>query len=107
MNKTVLGVLIAWANQTNSKGLVFTSPVTKRRFVSIKKAWQQLCNEAKVSDFKFHNCRHHFASRLVMSGIDLNTVRELLGHSELAMTLRYSHLAPQHKLQAVECLNTA
>jgi len=107
LNKTSLGMLIAWANQTSSEGLVFKSPVTKRRFTTIKKAWKELCKEAKIADFRLHDCRHHFASKLVMSGIDLNTVRELLGHSELAMTLRYSHLAPQHKLQAVECLDIA
>ena len=42
-----------------------------------------------------------------MGGVDLNTIRELLGHSDYAMTLRYAHLAPDFKLKAVEVLDQA
>lgn len=41
-----------------------------------------------------------------MSGIDLNTVRELAGHKSMAMTLRYSHLSPDHKQKAVDVLSS-
>jgi len=49
--------------------------------------------------------RHTFASQLVMAGIDLATVRELLVHKTLTMTLRYSNLAPSHKVNAVNLLD--
>jgi len=51
-----------------------------------------------------HDTRHTFSSYLAMSGVDLNTIRELLGHKSMAMTLRYSHLLRNHKQQAIDTL---
>ena len=61
--------------------------------------------DAKITGFSWHCLRHTFASRLVMAGVDLRTVQELLGHKAIAMTVRYSHLAPKHTLAAVERLD--
>lgn len=105
LNDEALGALIAWRNQTDSNDLVFPNPNTGKRFDNIKKSWEHLRTAAKIKDFRFHDLRHHFASKLVMAGVDLNTVRELLGHSELSMTLRYAHLAPEHKAAAVALIN--
>ena len=61
--------------------------------------------KAGISDFRFHDLRHTFASNLLMEGVDIMTVRELLGHKTLEMALRYSHLAPAHKTRAVNILD--
>ncbi|MHC4278100.1 MAG: tyrosine-type recombinase/integrase [Planctomycetota bacterium] len=75
-----------------------------RTFKDVKKSFATACRKAGIIDFKFHDLRHCFASHLVMAGVDIRTVQELLGHKTLRMTIRYSHLAPSHKVRAVEKL---
>lgn len=101
LNSTALSVLKKWRQQSSGEGLVFPGK-EGQSMTNVKKSWGKLLEDAGITDFRWHDLRHHFASRLVMSGVDLNTVRELLGHSDLKMTLRYAHLAPEHKAEAVE-----
>ena len=91
------------ADSTTLDGYVFPGRVDSNdgRLDDVKKAWVPIVKAAKLDAFRFHDLRHTFASKLVMAGVDLNTVRELLGHSDLKMTLRYAHLAPEHKAAAV------
>ena len=69
-----------------------------------KSAWVKLLQDAGIKNFRWHDMRHDFASQLIMRGVDLNTVRELMGHADMKMTLRYAHLAPQVKRAAVAFL---
>lgn len=71
----------------------------------IEQHWQQAVKCAELGDFHFHDLRHTFASRLVQNGVDLAVLRELLGHRDFKMTLRYSHLAPSHMKDAVAVLD--
>ncbi len=71
----------------------------------INRSFSAALQRAGICDFRFHDCRHTTASHLVMAGIDLTTVKELLGHKDITATLRYSHLAPGHKRKAVQVLD--
>ncbi len=90
-----------YKKSTLKDGLVFPSK-DNLPFNNVKRSWTSLLKKASIIQFRWHDLRHHFASKLVMVGIDLNTVRELLGHSDIKMTLRYAHLAPEHKINAVK-----
>lgn len=105
MNEECREVLSSWAVQSGHKdGLVFPSRFGGT-FNNVKKSWQGVLKSAGIVSFRWHDMRHHFASRLVMLGVDLNTVRALLGHSDLKMTLRYAHLAPSVMASAVARLD--
>lgn len=97
LNTEAMGVLKQWKRQHSGTGRLFTVR-------DIKKAWAGLMESAGIENFRFHDLRHDFASKLVMAGVDLNTVRELLGHSDIKTTLIYAHLAPEHRAAAVEKL---
>jgi integrase len=98
LNGEALAVLKKWKEQALENERVM--PVE----TSFRKAWIALLRRARITKFRWHDLRHHFASRLVQAGVPLNTVRELLGHASMAMTLRYAHLAPAQKREAVEKL---
>jgi integrase len=74
-------------------------------YKSVKRSFNTACKRAGIHDFRMHDCRHTYASQMVMNGVDLTTVKELLGHKSLTMTLRYAHLAPGHKMKALNTLD--
>jgi integrase len=108
LNATAVEALKIWHAAVPNDGSAFVFPGDEGEpLVDVKRAWSQLVKAAKVANFRFHDCRHTFASKLVMAGVDLNTVRELLGHADIKMVLRYAHLAPEHTAAAVAKLVTA
>ena len=71
-----------------------------------KKIVSAALGAAKIEDFRFHDLRHTFASRLAMEGVDLLTIKELGGWKSLLMVQRYAHLSPSHRRTAIERLVT-
>ncbi|MCP4476171.1 MAG: tyrosine-type recombinase/integrase [Gammaproteobacteria bacterium] len=86
---------IEWDCRTSD----LTMPIT-----TVKRAWKNLLTDAGIENFTWHDQRHDFASQHVMSGTDVYTVMELLGHSDPKMTKRYAHLATEHKVAAAKQL---
>lgn len=106
-NSVVIDTLKKWKKQTDTPfptELVFPNPATGKKFDNLKKTWQAVLKKANIENYRWHDMRHDFASRLVIKGVDLNTVRELLGHSDMKMTQRYAHLSPERKKTAVNML---
>lgn len=103
MNTEVFTVLEEWKKQSGASPYVFANR-KGGRFEDVKSAWLKLLKRAQVIGFRWHDMRHDFASKLVMAGVPLNTVRDLLGHGDIKTTLCYAHLAPGTKAAAVELI---
>ena len=91
--------------------LIFTTPAGKQRR-EVSRVFERVVADLKFNDgvddrrdrVVFHTCRHSYASWLVQAGESLYVVKERLGHSTLAMTERYSHLAPGNAKKTVSTL---
>jgi integrase len=101
MDETVKAVL----RGMDRRGDYIFSNEEGKALVRAQKSFEGALKKSGIEDFRFHDLRHTFASNLVMAGEDLNTVRELLGHKDLTMTLRYAHLSPNHKTKAISVLD--
>ena len=70
-------------------------------------SWNSIRRQAGIEDVRIHDLRHNFASHAVMNGIPVPVVSRLLGHSNVRMTLRYSHLVEKDIEAAAERVGTA
>lgn len=103
LNDAALAALRLAESYKNGSPYIFLSSGGARLY-SPRFWFDAAVKKAKVKNFTWHCLRHTFASRLVMAGVDLRTVQELMGHKTIQMTVRYAHLAPQHRLAAVQRL---
>jgi len=83
---------------------VFVNPKSGKPFVEIGKAFRAACRRAGIKGLRFHDLRHTFASRLIEKGVDIVTVRDLLGHSSVKLTERYTHSRNESRRRAIELL---
>ncbi len=81
----------------NGEGLVFCH-LNGQPVKHFSKAFNEACKIAGIENFHFHDLRHCFGSNLLLSGATLKDVKEMIGHSDIKMTDRYSHLSIEHKL---------
>lgn len=92
INQTVFEFLKVKSKVQSISGYVFSSEsATKIDARNLLRAYYSARKQAKLEDVRFHDLRHTFATRLVQSGVDLYTVKELLGHKTITMTMRYAH----------------
>jgi integrase len=71
----------------------------------IKTAFTGAVRDAGLEDFRFHDLRHTFATRLNESGVDPYTIRDLLGHSTTTMTGDYTHTSPERRREAINAMS--
>ncbi len=74
-------------------------------YTDIKKSFKTAVAKAGIQDFRFHDLRHSFASKLASRGASLKALQELLGHKNIKMTMRYAHLADNVKKDVVRLLD--
>jgi integrase len=99
MNASVFAAFEARKAQVphaKSKDLVFDTPS--------RPWWDDVRKQAGVTDYRWHDNRHTFCSRLAMRKVNLVTIKELAGHKTLAITARYAHLDDDAKREAVDLL---
>jgi integrase len=99
---SAIGELAPRPEQYVFRNIDGSGPLT---YAMIRKPLWRACKHAGLRRIGWHVLRHTFASHLAMLGVPLKTIQELLGHSDIRMTMRYAHLSPVAKVEAVAKLD--
>lgn len=91
------------AGNCPSSPWVFCNP-RGERLQSVRKGFVAACRQAGIEDFHIHDLRHTCAAWLVQAGVSIREVAELLRHTDIRVTMRYAHLAPENVRAAVKAL---
>ncbi len=103
MNSRLKAVLKAAAHDRSE--LVFCTPQGGLLDpANVKRPFFAALKRAGLPRIRIHDLRHSFASQLAIAGVPIKVIQELLGHQSMTMTLRYAHLLPETRRDAVEVL---
>jgi integrase len=82
---------------------LFPSRSNPDKPMTISRSHLTVCRKIGL-EFRLYDLRHTFGSRAAMAGVDLPTLKELMGHSSITLTMRYVHQTPAHKVEAIQKL---
>ncbi|MBZ5515124.1 MAG: site-specific integrase [Acidobacteriia bacterium] len=106
LNSDAMAALAKLKGRGDNSGLVCPGGMGKDGYWATYDWFDEAVAAGGVNDFTWHDLRHTFASRLRMKGVELPTIKDLLGHTTINMVLRYAHLAPGYLRKAVEAIAT-
>lgn len=95
----------ALKDATNITEYVFLNSETNKPYTDIKHSFSSVLNKANIENFRFHDLRHTVATRMVKGGADIVVVKEILGHSKIETTMRYTHTDSERKTKAINILD--
>ncbi len=106
LNETLMSLFVQLSKVRHiNSPYVFCKP-DGSRYCFIQDEFRKTVKKVGITNFKFHDLRHCFASALVQKGVDLYQVQRLLGHKSNAMTQRYAHLSPENLREAINRLDS-
>ena len=103
MEPIVRTALLELREKAGDAEYVFVNPDTGTRYTDVKKSFSAACRTAGITDFRFHDLRHTFGTRLADAGVDVVKIKELMGHASIVTTMRYIHATDQGKRGRSKC----
>ncbi len=108
LNKAPFDILVrrSKVKLINSKLVFFNNANKVIDINKLGKSFRRALKEAEIENFRFHDLRHTFGSRLAQSGVDINTIAKLMGHKDLKTTKRYIHHTTDSLRRVVDLLDS-
>ena len=101
MNNSMIKLFTKLYNEQENNRYVFENPRTGKNFKDLKKSWYSLLKRLDIKDTRFHDLRHTFATKYLITGGDINTLKEILGHSDISTTSRYLTTPTEYKRKSM------